>query len=353
MDGSTPGFPVLHHLLEFAQTHVHWVSDAIQLSHPLLPSSPAFNLSQHQGLFQWVSSSHWVAKILELQYQSFHEYSRMISFRIDWFDLRAVQGTLKSLLQHHSLKASILRCSVFFIFQLSHPYMTTGKAIALTRWTFVDKVMPLLFNTSSRFVIAFFPRSKRLLISWLQPVYTVTLEPRKIKSVVNLHYYSSICKVLLLFTNLPYHFIICNFLVMPSIPLLFFKHIKQTHLKASVPVVSILSDSAACYLYSLLLLVTYLLVNLATDDCELIFLTIFSVIKLWDMFEECSFRKLTFASAWPFRCYELGSLRRRFLAWSFSGRARSVSFVLSCHVWELQKPERRVLFSSSFQRSHL
>ena len=158
-----------------------------------------------------------------------NEYSGLIFFRFDWFDLLAVQGTLKSLLQHHSLKASVLRRSVFFMFQLSHPYMTTGKTIALTRWTFVDKVMPLLFNTSSRFVIAFLPRSKCLLISWLQPVYTVTLEPRKIKSVVNLHYYSSICKVLLLFTNLPYHFIISNFLVMPSIPLLFFKHIKQTH----------------------------------------------------------------------------------------------------------------------------
>ena len=170
------------------------------------------------------------------------------------------------------------------MFQLSHPYMTTGKTIALTRSTFVDKVMLLLFKTLSRFIIAFLPRSKRLLISWLQSVYTVTLEPRKIKSVVNLHYYSFICKVLLLFTNLLDHFIISNFLVMPSIPFCFLnilsKHTLYNLYKGFSSVVSTLSDSAACYLYSLLLLVTYLLVNSATDDCELIFLTIFSVIKL-------------------------------------------------------------------------
>ena len=109
--------PSLHHLLEFAQTHVHWVNDAIQPSHPLSPSSPARNLSQRQGLFQWVDSSQQVAKVLELQlqHQSSNEYSRLISFRIDWFDYLAVQGTLKSLPQHHSLKTSILWCSVFFM----------------------------------------------------------------------------------------------------------------------------------------------------------------------------------------------------------------------------------------------
>ena len=96
-----------------------------------------------------------------------NEYSGLISFRIDWFDLPAVQGTLKSLLQHHSSKASILRHSTFFMVQLSHPYMTTGKTIALTRWTFVDKVISLLFNMLSRLVITFLPRSKHLLISWL------------------------------------------------------------------------------------------------------------------------------------------------------------------------------------------
>ena len=107
----------------------------------------------------------------------------MISFRLDWFDLLAVQGTLKSLLQHHSSKASILQFSAFFMVQLSYTYMTTGKAIALTIWTFVGKVMSLLFNTLYRFVIVFLPRSKHLLISWLQSQSTVTLEPKKIKSV--------------------------------------------------------------------------------------------------------------------------------------------------------------------------
>ena len=111
-----------------------------------------------------------------------NEHSRLISFRMDWLDLLAVQGTLKSLLQHHSSKASILRCSAFFIVQLSHPNMTTGKTIILTIWTFVGKVMSLLFNMLSRLVITFLPRSKRLLISWLQSPSAVILEPRKIMS---------------------------------------------------------------------------------------------------------------------------------------------------------------------------
>ena len=109
-----------------------------------------------------------------------NEYSGLILFKIDWFDLLAVQETLRSLLQHHSLKASILQHSAFFIVQLSHPYMTAGKTIALTRWTFVSKVMSLLFNTLSRSVIDFLPRSKRLLISWLQSPSAVILEPKKI-----------------------------------------------------------------------------------------------------------------------------------------------------------------------------
>ena len=112
-----------------------------------------------------------------------NEYSGLISFRMDWLDLLAVQWNLKSLLQHHSSKASILWCSTLFIVQLSHPYMTTGKTIALTRWTFVGKVMSLLFKMLSRFVIAFLPRSKCLLNSWLQSASAVILEPPKIKSV--------------------------------------------------------------------------------------------------------------------------------------------------------------------------
>ena len=109
-----------------------------------------------------------------------NEHPGLISFRMDWLDLLAVQGTLKSLLQHHSSKASVLQYSSFFIAQLSHPYMTTGKTIALTRRTFVDKVMSLLFNMLSRLVIIFLPRSKRLLISWLQSPSAVILEPKKL-----------------------------------------------------------------------------------------------------------------------------------------------------------------------------
>ena len=119
-----------------------------QPSHPLLPPSPAPDCYQHQGLFQWVNSSHQVAKILafQRQHQSLQWKPGLISLRMDWLDLLAVQGTLKSLLQHHSSKASILRCSAFFTDQLSHPYMTTGKTIALTRRTFVGKVMFLVLN---------------------------------------------------------------------------------------------------------------------------------------------------------------------------------------------------------------
>ena len=149
------------------QTHVHWVSDAIQPSHPLSsPSPPAPNLAQHQGLFKWVSSLHQVAKDWSFSFSisPLNEYSGLISCRIDWFDL-GVEGILKSLLQHHSSKASILWRSAFFIVQLSHPYMTTREMIALTRLAFVGRVMSLLFNMLSRSVIAFLPTSKHLLIS--------------------------------------------------------------------------------------------------------------------------------------------------------------------------------------------
>ena len=148
MDCSTPGFPVLHHLPEFAQTRVHWVSDTIQPSHPLSSPSPAaFSLSQHQDIFWWVGSLHQVAKVLELQlqHQSFQWIFRLISFRIDWFDLLALQGTLKSLLLCHYSKASFFKCLAVSMVQLSHSYMATGKSIALTIWIFVSKVMSLFF----------------------------------------------------------------------------------------------------------------------------------------------------------------------------------------------------------------
>ena len=177
-----PGLPVHHHLLEFTQTHVHRVSDAIQPSYPLSSHSPpALNPSQHQSLSnvsilstRWPKSWGFSFSIILSK-----EIPGLISFRMDWLDLLAVQGTLKSLLQHHSSKASILQCSGLFTVQLSHPCMTTGKTIALTRWTLVGKVMSLLLNMLSKMVITFLPRSKRLLISWLQSPSAVILEPKR------------------------------------------------------------------------------------------------------------------------------------------------------------------------------
>ena len=196
MDCSTPGLPVHPQLPKVTQTCVHHVGDAIQPSHPLSsPSPPTFYLSQHQGLFQWVSLRIRWSKCWSFSFSisPSNEYSGLISFQIDWLGFLAVQGTLKSLLQQHSSKASILRHSAFFIVQLSHPYMTTGKTIALTRRTFVGKVMSLLFNILSRLVITFLPRSKRLLISWLQSPSAVILEPRKIKSATVSTVSPSIC----------------------------------------------------------------------------------------------------------------------------------------------------------------
>ena len=177
MDLSTPGLPVHHQLPEFTQTHVHRAGDAIQPSYLLLlplsscpqpfPESGSVSMNP---LFTLGGQS--IGALASASGPS-SEYSGLISFRIDSFDLLPVQGILKSLLQHHHLKALILQHSAFFIVQLSHPCMTTGKTIALTRQTFVGKVMSLLFNMLSRFVKAFFPRNKCLLISWLQSPSTV------------------------------------------------------------------------------------------------------------------------------------------------------------------------------------
>ena len=154
MNCSMPVFPVPHYFLEFAQAQVHQIYDAMKVSHLLLSPSPQpsiFPSIRAFFFFQWVSSS--------------NEYSELISFRIDWFDLLVAQGALRSILQHHSSKALIFRHSAFFIVQLSQPHMITRKTKALTRWTFVGKIMSLLFKMLSRLVIAFLPRSKRLLIS--------------------------------------------------------------------------------------------------------------------------------------------------------------------------------------------
>ena len=167
MNRSTPGLPVHHQHQKFTQTHVHQVCDAIQPFHPLSSPSPPAPIPPIIRVFSHESTLHmrWP------KYWSFsfsispsNEHAGLISFGMDWVDLLAVQGILKSLLQHHSSKTSILRRSGFFTVQLSHPYMTTGKTVALTRRTFIGKVMSLLFNMLSRLVITFLPRSKRLLI---------------------------------------------------------------------------------------------------------------------------------------------------------------------------------------------
>jgi len=172
MDCSMPGFPIHYQLFELAQAHVHQVSDTIQPSHPLccplllLPSIfPSIKVFPNVSILHIRWPKFWS---FSLSITPSNEYSGLISFKTGWLDLLAVQGTLKSLLQHHSSKASVLWLSAFTIVQCSHPYMTIGKTIALIRWTFVGKVMSLLFNMLSRLVTAFLPRSKCLLISWLQ-----------------------------------------------------------------------------------------------------------------------------------------------------------------------------------------
>ena len=157
-------------------------SSHLILCHPLLllpPVTPSIRVFSSESTLRMRWPKYWS---FSFNISPSNEHPGLISFRMDWLDLLAVQGTLKSLLQHHSSNASILRHSAFFIVQLSHPYVTTGKTIALTRWTFVGKVMSLLFNMLSRLVITFLPRSKCLLISWLQSPSAVILEPKKVKS---------------------------------------------------------------------------------------------------------------------------------------------------------------------------
>jgi len=196
MDCSTPGLLVINNsqsLLKFMSIALVMLSNHLILCRPL-PLQP----STFPGIR--VFSNESALRIRWPKYWSFSfsispssEYSELISFRMDWFDLLAVQRTHKSLLQHHSSRASILWHSAFFRVQLSHPYVTTGKTIALTRQTFVDKVISLLFNMLSRLVIAFLPRSKCLLISWLRSPSAVILEPKKIKSITVSIVSPSIC----------------------------------------------------------------------------------------------------------------------------------------------------------------
>ena len=160
-------------------------------SHLLLSSVfPSIRVFSNESILLIIWPKYWS---FNFNSSPSNEYSGLISFRVDWFDCLAVQGTLKSLCQHHSSNASILWHSAFFMIQLSHPYMTTGKTIALIRWTFVGKIMSLLFNMLSNLAIVFLPRSKHLLISWLQVPSAVTLEPQKIKSVTVSIVYPSTC----------------------------------------------------------------------------------------------------------------------------------------------------------------
>ena len=184
MNCSTPGLPVHHQLTEFKLTSIESVmpSSHLILCRPLLllpPIPPSIRVFSNESTLhmRWPKSWRFSFSIITSK-----EIPGLISFRMDWLDLPAVQGTLKSLLQHHSSKASILQCSAFFTVQLSHPYMTTGKTVAFPRRTFVGKVMSLLFNMLSRLVITLLPRSKRLSISWLQSPSAVILEPKKLKS---------------------------------------------------------------------------------------------------------------------------------------------------------------------------
>ena len=215
MNYSMPSFPAPPYLWEFAQIHIYWVG--VTKSQTRLSNWTELNwtesvvVSNHLILCRHTShafvpssirvfSNEFALHIKWLKYWNFSfsispskEYAELISFRIEWLYLLAVQGTLKSLLQDHNSKASILWCSAFFMAQFSHPYMTTGKTVALTIQTFVSKLMSLLFNILSRLVIAFLPRSKHLFISWLQSPFTVILEPRKRKSVTTSTFSPSVC----------------------------------------------------------------------------------------------------------------------------------------------------------------
>ena len=194
VDCSTTGFPVHHQLLKPAQTHVHQVSDAIQPSHPLSSPPPTFNLSQHQGLFKWVSSLHQVAKVGVSASASVLPMNTQDWFPLGWTGWISLQSRDSQESSPKPQFQSINSSAPSFLYSpLSYPYMTTGKATAFTRWTFVFKEMSLLFNMLSSLVIAFLPRSKCLLISWLQSPSTVILEPPKINPVMASIVSSSIC----------------------------------------------------------------------------------------------------------------------------------------------------------------
>ena len=240
MDSSTPNLPVPHHLPKFAQVHVHCIGDAILWLSLLLLSSIFPSIRDF--------SSEWAVRIRWPKYWSFNfsinpsnEYSGLISFKIDWFDLLAVQGTYRSLLQHHSSKASVLWHSAFFTVQLSLWYMTTRKTIALTIRTFVGRVMSLLFNTLSKFVAAFLPRSNHLLIPWLQSPPAMILEPQKRKSATTSTFSPSICHEVMGLDAMILVFLILSF--KPAVSLSSFTLIKSLFSSSSLSSIRVVSST--------------------------------------------------------------------------------------------------------------
>ena len=267
------GFPVHHQFLELAQTHVYWVGDAIQPSHPLSSPSPPASIFPSMRVFSALC-------IRWPKYWSFgfnispsNKHSGLVAFRMYWLDPLVVQGTLKSLLQHHSSKASILRRSALFIVQLSHPYMTTGKTIALTRWTFVGKVVCLLFIMLSRLVITFLPRGKRLFISWLQSPFAVILMSLKIKSATVSTVSPSICYEVMGLDAMLLVFWMLSF--KPTFSLSSFTFIKRLFSSYSLSAIRVVSSA---YLRLLIFLPAILIPPCASSSP--VFLMMYSACKL-------------------------------------------------------------------------
>ena len=276
MDCSMPGFPVHHQfpsLLKLMSIELVMPSNHLILYHLLLllPSIfPSIRIFSSESVFHIRWPKYWS---FSFNISSSNEYLSLISFRIDWFDLLAVQATLKSLLQHHSSKASILQCSAFFTVQLSHPYVTTGKTIALTRWTFVGKILSLLFNILSRLVISFLPRSKRLLISWLQSPSAVILEPPKIKSATVSTVSPSICHEVMGPDTMIFIFWMLSF--KPTFSLSSFTFIKRLFSSSSLSAIRVVSSA---YLRLLIFLPAILIPTCVSFSPA--FLTIYFAYKL-------------------------------------------------------------------------
>ena len=253
------------------------------LCHPLLllPSIfPSIRVFSNESVLHIRWPKYWS---FSFSISPSNEYSGLISSRIDWFDLLALQGTLKSLLQHHSLKASILWCSAFFMVQLSHSYMTTGKIIALITWIFVSKMMSLLFNTLSRFVIAFLLRSKYLLISWLQSPFTVILETKKKKSVTTSTFFPFICHEMIGSDAMIFIFLMLSFT--PAFSLSSFTLIKRPFSSSSLYAIRVVSSA---YLRLLILLWSVFIPVYDSSSLEcLIMYTAYRLNKQGDNIQPC------------------------------------------------------------------